>query len=324
MGEVRDREHAGQRLLHGLVPDSVAERYSELLDRGCVALDRATGAVLAEDLLRLGLAHVDERSGQPVIRPVEPLLALESRLSQLQRELAAQHRALLAGHARLREAQSHFPGAQSPAAAAHLVRVLCDDEETQNVAAGFSSTALQELLSVIRDPDERMPVPGTAGWSRESPVRQRVIYDLRLVQQEQTAASIGDTAAPTECRLMSRVPVELRIVDDTAAMVPLLPTKGAVLLIRSRPLVGALRQYFDMLWQRAIPMRSDPAEQSPLTEVQQTILTLMSYGLKDESIARRTGMSVRSVRRQISTLVELLSAETRFAAGVEAHRRGWL
>ena len=47
-------------------------------------------------------------------------------------------------------------------------------------------------------------------------------------------------------------------------------------------------------------------------------------GAKDEAIARELGIGVRTLRRRMSHLMGLLDAETRFQAGMQAVRRGWV
>ncbi|MFE7357241.1 response regulator transcription factor [Streptomyces sp. NPDC057543] len=54
------------------------------------------------------------------------------------------------------------------------------------------------------------------------------------------------------------------------------------------------------------------------------LLTYLSGGLTDESIARELGVSERTVARRITRLQQMLGARTRFQLGVQASRRGWL
>ena len=54
------------------------------------------------------------------------------------------------------------------------------------------------------------------------------------------------------------------------------------------------------------------------------LLVLMAGGAVDEQIARALGVSVRTVRRRIATLLAELGADSRFQAGAEAVRRGWI
>ncbi|WP_406385668.1 response regulator transcription factor [Streptomyces sp. NBC_01618] len=62
---------------------------------------------------------------------------------------------------------------------------------------------------------------------------------------------------------------------------------------------------------------------SPTNESRQ-LLSYLSAGLTDESIARELGVSERTVARRIVRLQEMLGARTRFQLGVQASRRGWL
>ncbi|MGI5530482.1 response regulator transcription factor [Streptomyces syringium] len=57
-------------------------------------------------------------------------------------------------------------------------------------------------------------------------------------------------------------------------------------------------------------------------ELDHTIVRLLAAGLKDEAIARRLGMSLRTARRHIADIMETLGAESRFQAGMLAARAG--
>ena len=54
------------------------------------------------------------------------------------------------------------------------------------------------------------------------------------------------------------------------------------------------------------------------------ILSLLSDGHSDSTIARESGISVRTVERRVRSLMDRLGAKTRFQAGVQAARRGWI
>lgn len=58
--------------------------------------------------------------------------------------------------------------------------------------------------------------------------------------------------------------------------------------------------------------------------MERTVLRMMASGNLDEVISRHIGVSVRTTRRIISDLSARLGAGSRFQAGVEALRRGWL
>lgn len=90
-------------------------------------------------------------------------------------------------------------------------------------------------------------------------------------------------------------------------------------LVRTSVVVGMLRSLFEELWGRALPLpwgrRGDGMVQ---------VLRLAAQGMCDDSIARQLGISVRTVRARFADAMTELGAQSRFHAGVEAARRGWL
>lgn len=51
---------------------------------------------------------------------------------------------------------------------------------------------------------------------------------------------------------------------------------------------------------------------------------MLASGMKDEKIARGLGVSLRTVSRMLSELMQEMGATSRFEAGVRAHRLGWV
>ncbi|MCT9928664.1 LuxR C-terminal-related transcriptional regulator [Planotetraspora sp. A-T 1434] len=87
-------------------------------------------------------------------------------------------------------------------------------------------------------------------------------------------------------------------------------------LVRAPIVVAALRSLFEELWARATPVESPNGAHQ--------VLRLAAQGLSDESIARHLGVSVRTVRARFAEAMAELGVHTRFHAGAEAARRGWL
>ncbi|MEU5960029.1 hypothetical protein ABZ777_02355 [Micromonospora parva] len=317
-------------ILRSLVPDQVVDHYSDLLERGAVPVDEYTAGTEEEavqELVDRGLAYRQTHSGEPELRAVEPVIALECALLHLQDDLAHQHQALLDGHHRLRDLQKR---SLSTDAGGHggnqVLRVLAEDDEILDSVIGLGNTAVRDSMVTVNDATgvimSSVRHPEVEAARRQ--VRSRIIFDAGLVDRSESV-QIESTQSDGEARALARVPIELKLVDETAAMVPLVTSEHkSFLLVRSQPLARALRHYFELLWQWARPIPPGDSQIGPLNQAQRDVLLLMSYGHKDEGIARRTGMSTRTVRRHIATVMELLSADTRFAAGVEAERRGWI
>ncbi|MET7330311.1 LuxR C-terminal-related transcriptional regulator [Nonomuraea sp. NPDC005650] len=93
------------------------------------------------------------------------------------------------------------------------------------------------------------------------------------------------------------------------------------LLVRPSPLLDGLIMLFDTCWSRAVPMTGRPGG---LDEPEREVLTLLAAGLKDEAIARQLDITTRTVRRRVQAVLVALNAKSRFHAGVEAIRRGWV
>ncbi|MDQ6687569.1 MAG: helix-turn-helix domain-containing protein [Actinomycetota bacterium] len=130
-----------------------------------------------------------------------------------------------------------------------------------------------------------------------------------------------------EVRLVAELPARLVVFGTTSAIVPLdWDVNGERRIVVRQPgLVKALRFCFDTLWAGAVvvPGPGEPRGAGPTT-TRALLLERMAAGDKDEQIARKLGLSLRTVRRRIAEVQAQLGAANRFQAGVEAVRRGWL
>ncbi len=123
-------------------------------------------------------------------------------------------------------------------------------------------------------------------------------------------------------------PPTMMVFDQRLALLPLVQedrTRGAV-RVTDPTVVSTLAWNFHQLWGRADPLGEDGPEPDDiaLTEVERRLLRLLADGGTDESAARQLALSVRSERRIMARLMDRLGAASRFQAGHEATRRGWL
>jgi len=152
--------------------------------------------------------------------------------------------------------------------------------------------------------------------------RSRAVYPLRALHEAPEALHVR-VEEGEEVRLIDDLPTRLFVIAGTHAIVPepLGFSDSPRLLVRQGALVAALTLLFDLFWERAVPIH----EVSGANRIERTfILRQLQAGAKDEQIARTMGLSLRTVRRRISDLMIELGADTRFQAGAEAVRRGWL
>jgi len=102
-------------------------------------------------------------------------------------------------------------------------------------------------------------------------------------------------------------------------------TGGPAVVLRQPFAVARLAAVFEQTWNQA--RRFAPDDPQPAwvgADTRRSILQLLATGAKDEAVARRLGVSIRTCRRQISELMATLGATSRFQGGVEAVRRGLL
>jgi len=79
----------------------------------------------------------------------------------------------------------------------------------------------------------------------------------------------------------------------------------------------------DLVWEPAFPLESGTVGYGDVrNDLRSTILELLASGIKDDVIARRIGLSERSLRRHVAAIMQDLAAGSRFQAGVMAARSG--
>lgn len=119
------------------------------------------------------------------------------------------------------------------------------------------------------------------------------------------------------------------VIDETTAVIPAGRdgAPGSAYVLHGHGLVAPVQALFDELWGAGLPFveeRCGGAEKAVSEDRMREVVTLLARGLKDDAIARRLGVSVRTVRRLISATIEDLQADSRFQAGVVAVQRGWV
>jgi DNA-binding NarL/FixJ family response regulator len=100
------------------------------------------------------------------------------------------------------------------------------------------------------------------------------------------------------------------------------------LILRTTSIVGYPPKCHDVTMaavDATAPVRDNaPMQEKQLDRRDARILSLLSDGRSDSTIARESGVSLRTVERRVRSLMDRLGAKTRFQAGVQAARRGWI
>jgi DNA-binding CsgD family transcriptional regulator len=201
----------------------------------------------------------------------------------------------------------------------------------------LSETAKRECWSFTpggaHRPDAMSASRGVNQAAIERGVQVLCIYQTAYRNDADTVAYADWlTGMGGEIRTVPTVPMQLVIVDREVVLLPINPTSpqhGAI-EVHTPAIVAAMCALFAHVWDVAMPMsdRSAPAgsddANGQLSAFEQAVLRLLANGLTDESASRRLGVSVRTLRRTISEITTQLHSSSRFQAGVEANRRGWV
>ncbi|GAA4194097.1 helix-turn-helix transcriptional regulator [Microbacterium oryzae] len=289
----------------------------------------------AREELRERRLLVQPHGGEATLVAVAPDVALaelvdadERRIHELRSSVAHRRNelmALLPAYRRARE------GAATDA----QVEVVEDPETVMRLLVDIGRRVSREVLIVqpgasgsverheeSNEKDRQLLAQGVA--------RRTLYHDRRRdhIPTQRTVAELEPLGA--RFRTLPVVPFRMLIFDRSLALVGRQRDADdrAALVIRAPDVVAAFVSVFDAAWEFASPFHAEDetrvGDGHGLTAVQSAILSGLSMGLTDEAIAGRLDISVRTCRRHIATLFEMLGAESRFQAGVLAVGRGWI
>ena len=150
-------------------------------------------------------------------------------------------------------------------------------------------------------------------------VRMRVLYHDTMRSDErirQDVTAVGLLGA--EVRTARELFGDLIILDRNSAFLRERDGPQWLVLSGDSPVLELLCSMFDRFWKSATSIHEP--EPDGADDSKQAILRMLAQGEKDEAIARRLGISVRTCRRRIAEFLEEVGAESRFQAGYLAAR----
>lgn len=287
-----------------------------------LGLSRRSVEQIMSYLEHTGLA-VRSAERTPRYSPMPPDVAIDALVTKRQEELQSvralavnlNERARKAAHADEREEQ--------------VVEILMHTKASSSLFGQIHEGARREVVVIEKPPYVmRAPLEGNpelVGALRRKVRFRRVLAAAALEVPGRLASLREHIAAGEEARVLPTVPVKLLAVDRRLVLVTLRPEQPApaALLVRPSSLLDALYELFEMLWERATPIRFSESSGEKITEEvasgtsseSQRMIALLTAGLNDKSIAHQLGISPRTLDRRIEALLTRLNARTRFQAG---------
>lgn len=322
---------AAERVYRALLrhPASSPAQLAALAEVSPAELNGVMDQLVQADLVReveddAGTRHPGLATPSVRWRPREPKAALAALVRQRQQSL---DRVLN----RAEELATEFAEGMLRSRRSPLAEVI--DGEQSVVAALIDLTATARKDVAVLDAPPYLSVAASAAAERSlmsRGVRSRAVYARTALELPGRYEAIRAMVADGEqARLLPQVPLKLLLVDGERALLPLSIDGGRIgsaILVHPSMLASALHALFDALWSQAQPFPVDtsavPAD--ALDEADRQLLLLLGTGMKDEAIARQLGISARTLGRRVTRLLGRLGAGSRFQAGMEAQRRGWL
>jgi len=294
-------ELAVRPTLAGLPLESLRKAVTELSDIGLVS-------------------HMDDRlTAQPPRAMVEAVAERRAREAQIAYESATVLSRFWIDHT----------------AGSSYVEVVDTSGRPEAVQLRVHDEAVKEVRALSIGPvggGDRVPevAPGTLD-ALDRGISYRVVYSANILQDPKALEVAHECVDRGEqARVFPDVALNVLVCDDRFAVVSVAAPDDAghhSIIVQPSGLLDGLIGVFESYWRIAVPL--PPAgeavenEASPVNGGRQ-LLSYLSAGLTDESIARELGVSERTVARRIARLQEMLGANTRFQLGVQASRRGWL
>ncbi|GAA4598169.1 DNA-binding CsgD family transcriptional regulator [Actinoplanes octamycinicus] len=129
-------------------------------------------------------------------------------------------------------------------------------------------------------------------------------------------------ALGAQVRTTSMVPARMVVFDNEVAVIPR-SHEGQVgaAILHEPPVISFLVRLFEHMWGRSTELVEDEA-QTVVEQIELEILRELTQGRTDESVARRLGISTRTLRRYTTSLCDRLGAGSRFQLAVQAMRAG--
>ncbi|MET9239284.1 helix-turn-helix transcriptional regulator [Nonomuraea sp. NPDC003709] len=281
-----------------------------------------------DDLVKLGV--IDEQSGEYLAR--HPAAALGRVIADRLDRLAEESRRIDSALGSIRSLIRDYDAGRDYQSGTFTVEMVNGADVLYESVVGIAvQSPPMELLTAV--PDERTMIDFARKFAELwIDAQERKLLTVHVIIPVSTLALPGVRDQLTrvletggKVRTLDRVPSWFMTAGPEVAGLP--PYWGGNLpdhaynfyLIRTPIVVGMLRTLFRELWARAVPLpwgrRGDGMVQ---------VLRLAAQGMCDDSIARQLGVSVRTVRARFADAMSELGAQSRFHAGVEAARRGWL
>ncbi|MFF5716381.1 hypothetical protein [Streptomyces buecherae] len=302
----------------GIEPGRAAEQLQVSEDEAAAALAELRELGL---LRRLSVAHTRLVAINPQTAAADRLGPREHSLREEQSRLARQRAAIEAFMpVHLEAAMGQYP--------AEGVEVVDDPELLHKMISEMTAVSQTEACVIqpfgIRTQEEAdLGLPKYLNLLGRG-VRQRTLCQHSVRYSATTKQGVAELcAAGAEVRTLDVLPPRMIVIDGAQAILPGPDPAELGVVVRNSAVARYLTGVFDIFWMAATPfsgLGQGPRDRDISRDIDSAIVRLLTTGAKDEVIARRLGISLRTCRRRIANLMDDIGADSRFQAGYLARQ----
>jgi DNA-binding CsgD family transcriptional regulator len=326
-----------------VVSGDTAQLYQLVLQQGFA--DRSASAALAAELgiavnavtagfeALLSLRLLRQAPGrEDVLLPVSPDVAIAELVGPMEMEIQAQQRRAGAIKSELSALHRLYFDSRRARNRREAIDVIEEVERVRTTLADIARQCTVDVFSAHPGILSEQAITDSGPHDAEllaRGVRMRSIYQHPSRVHPRMRKFLGNLSqAGAEIRTCEEIPDRIVILDREVAVIPNRLGSGGAVVVREPSVVDYLYRGLEHNWSAAVPLTDGSAATHGYgavgEDLKRAILRLLAAGAKDEHIARRLSISVRTCRRHIAELMEELQAHSRFQAGVLACASGLL
>lgn len=325
-----DADH--ERLYRMLLarPELTVEELARRLGWPADTVQEHLAALVAADLVELP-------SGSGSFSVAPPQVVLSARIRDEETQLKQRHKELESARAAIGALVDDFVAGHQRTPNGGNIEVLDEINLVRARLFQLAQSVEREVRTIF--PDREIPAKTMAA---SEPLDLQALSRGILVRSVWSPTALNSPGAKDyltrlveaggKVRVHPGPPTRMVLVDDTFALVPVDPedpSQGAYLL-KNAALTAPLIALFQEVWSAssrlefASAVAEEDADEGHLDDRVRLAVVMLAQGHKDAAVARRIGVSTRTVRRWLAMAMETLGADSRFELAVEATRRGWL
>ncbi|GAA4857307.1 helix-turn-helix domain-containing protein [Kitasatospora terrestris] len=287
-------------------------------DGGKLHRDTAVCGAELDELVRIGLLVPD--SDEPgILVAVDPAQLSDSLSKGWQRQALDLLSQAVSIPSEFQELVQAFHVPEKSGGSIEHVRgkVLINQRIAQVVAAGMEE-ALAMQPGGPRPPDVLASMIERDLDTLQRGTTMRTIYHASTRYHQPTRDYVATLAkAGGQYRTLDEPYTRLIVIDRRIAVIPLLDDMNLAVFIHDPAVVNYMaEEVFEKCWSRALDFDGDRAvPQQVVSRLRQTIIDLLLAGTNHRVIARRLGISERTLARHIAEMREDYNVESLFQLG---------